>query len=180
MKITTEPHSYVAIDYSLTLDSGEEVDKTEPDKPLSFITGLGQVIPGLEKQLLGLEAGNAKKIIVEAEDAFGPVNQELIQEIPLSNFPDKQKVEPGMSFQAQGPSGPLMLKIQSVNDDTATVNLNHPMAGERLNFDVKVLEVRESTAAELAAANSCGCGPGVECTPHHQSSCGPSSGCGCG
>lgn len=183
MKITENPHSYVSIDYILTLDSGEEVDKTEPNAPLSFITGLGQIIPGLERELIGLETGSTKKIVVEAVEAYGPVNQDMIKDIPMEQFPEGQQVEPGMSFQAQTQSGPLMLRVQEVKEDAVTVNFNHPMAGERLNFDVKVLEVRESTPEEIASANSggCGCSPsGGECTPQSQSSCNPSSGCGCG
>ncbi|HEJ83678.1 MAG TPA: peptidylprolyl isomerase [Desulfobacteraceae bacterium] len=169
---------YVAIDYRLTLASGEEVDSSPEGRPFGFITGTGQVIPGLENQLMGKTTGNQEKIVVDPEEGYGPVNENLLQEIPKDQFPADCEVEPGMTFQAQGPQGPVMLRIKEVKDDgKVVVDLNHPLAGEQLHFDVKVVEVREPSAEELAQleqqAAGCGCGCGTD----EQSNCG--SGCGC-
>ena len=169
---------YVAIDYTLTLDSGQEIDKSPEGQPLGFITGLGQIIPGLEKALMGKTAGDKAKIVVEPEEAYGPVKNDLFQDIPRSQFPSDVEVKPGMAFEAQGPRGPFMITVAKVNDnDTVTVDLNHPMAGKQLYFDVNVVEVREPTADELsqaAASLSSGCG----CGSDDADTCGP--GCNCG
>ena len=169
---------YVAIDYTLTLDSGQEIDKSPEGQPLGFITGLGQIIPGLEKALMGKTAGEKAKIVVEPEDAYGRVKDDLFQDIPKSQFPSDVEVKPGMAFEAQGPRGPFMITVEKVNDnDTVTVDLNHPMAGKQLYFDVNVVEVREPTADELsqaAASLSSGCG----CGSDDADTCSP--GCNCG
>jgi FKBP-type peptidyl-prolyl cis-trans isomerase SlyD len=169
--------SYVAIDYRLTLASGEEIDSSPAGQPFGFITGAGQVIPGLEKGLMGKTAGDQAKIVIEPEDGYGPVNEDLFQDIPRSQFPDDCKVEAGMTFQAQGPHGPIMLTVKDVSDlDSVRVDLNHPLAGQQLHFDVTVMEVREPSAEELAAVEqqSAGCA----CGTADPSNCG--SGCNCG
>lgn len=168
--------TYVAIDYVLTLDDGKEVDRSRKGIPLGFITGTGQIIPALEKKLTGMSAGESTRVTLEPEEGYGPVRADLFQNIPLSQFPEGHEVQPGMSFEAQGPRGPLMIVVKSINDDdTVTVDLNHPMAGKRLHFELTVVEVREPSAAELAnAASSCGCG----CGTAGEAECGP--GCDCG
>ena len=169
---------YVAIDYTLTLESGQEIDKSPAGEPLGFITGTGQIIPGLEKALMGKAAGDQAKLVVEPEDAYGPVKDDLFQDIPKSQFPTDVEIKPGMAFEAQGPRGPFMITVSTVNNnDTVTVDLNHPMAGKQLHFDVNVVEVREPSAEELAQAAAkfsagCGCGSDAE------DACG--SGCNCG
>jgi FKBP-type peptidyl-prolyl cis-trans isomerase SlyD len=179
MQMDIADKMYVAIDYTLTLESGQEIDKSPAGQPLGFITGLGQIIPGLEKALMGKVAGHKAKIVVEPEDAYGPVKDNLFQDIPKNQFPTDVEITPGMAFEAQGPQGPFMITVAKVNDnDTVTVDLNHPMAGKQLHFDVNVIEVRQPTAEELAQASAsissgCGCGSGSE-----DMGCG--SGCNCG
>ncbi len=166
--------SYVAMEYKLTLESGQDVDSSPEGKPLTFITGAGQIIPGLEKALIGKKAGDSDKITVEPEEAYGQVKQEMFREIPMSQFPDDVEIKPGMAFEAQGPQGPFMIRVAKINgNDSITVDLNHPLAGERLIFDITIVEVREPTADELAQL-SAGCG----CGTTEQVSCG--SGCNCG
>jgi len=176
--MTIADKMYVAIDYTLTLESGQEIDKSPADQPLGFITGTGQIIPGLEKELMGKAAGDNAKIVVEPENAYGPVKDDLFQDIPTSQFPGDVEVKPGMAFEAQGPQGPFMITVAKVNDnETITVDLNHPMAGKQLHFDVSVVEVREPTSEELAqaaASFSSGCG----CGSDDANACG--SGCNCG
>lgn len=166
-------NTFVAIDYCLTLDSGEEVDRSQAGQPLTFITGTGQIITGLERALIGMRAGDSAKVTVEAEDAYGAAREDLMQEVPRDHFPADTEIEAGMAFQAEGPQGPFMIVVKSVSDQTVTVDLNHPMAGQRLHFDVTVQEVREASAADLAAIEDDGCGCG----------CGgddKEDGCGCG
>lgn len=148
MKI--EKNLFVAIEYCLTLDSGEEVDRSRSDNPLSFITGTSQIIPGLEKEIMGMETGDSANITVELDDAYGPPREDLMHEIPRSQFPADADIKPGIKFQAQSPNGPIIILVKTVKDDTVTVDLNHPLAGQRLHFDVKITEVREPSAQELA------------------------------
>lgn len=167
--------SYVSMDYRLTLETGEEVDSSPDGKPLGFITGAGQLIPGLEKALIGKAAGDSAQITVEPEEGYGPVRDDMLQEVAKSEFPADTEIKEGMTFQAQGPNGPFMIKVATVNDnDTVTVDLNHPLAGKRLVFDIKIVEVREPTAAEIAQLSAgCACGSSPD-----EAQCG--SGCNCG
>ncbi len=167
-----QENAFVEIEYNLTLDSGEEVDRSDPDKPLGFIFGSNQIIPGLEKKLVGMEAGKSAKLVVEPEEGYGPRQKELERELPRKNFPEDMEIEIGMVFQAHTPQGPTNLRVLAVKDDVVTVDFNHPLAGERLTFDVKVISVRKATEEEIEAmAASCQPGGGG-CSPDCCSSCG--------
>lgn len=183
MKIAEK--KFVAIKYRLALEDGQEVDSSPEGRPLGFITGAGQIIPGLENALTGKALGENAKVTVEPEDAYGPVDHDLIRDIPKDRFPEDPAIAPGSVFQAQGPRGPIMLTVVKVNDDTLTVDMNHPLAGKRLFFDVDIVEVREPNAEEIASLS--GGGGGCACGPSEQDACGCSgsgssgaSGCGSG
>ena len=177
---------FVSIDYSLSLESGEEVDSSIEGQPLGFVAGTGRIIPGLEKALMGRTPGESLKVKVEPGEAYGEVDEGLMQDIPRSSFPADAEITPGMSFQAQGPRGPVKITVTGIKDnDMVTVDRNHPLAGKRLLFDVKVVEVRESLAEELAPPPAdCGCGSdcGSDCGPDSpgEKDCGSASGCACG
>ena len=178
-------NSFVSIDYRLTLESGEEVDRSPAGSPLGFVAGTGSIIPGLESALMGREAGEGLRVTVEPEQAYGPVQQELLQIIPRDRFPAGVEIAPGMSFQARGPRGPVAMTVTAVADDAVTIDMNHPMAGKRLIFDVSVVEVREPRADEMPQfSGGCGCGPEEQsdcgCGPGGGGGCGSSSGGGCG
>ncbi len=165
--------TFVSIDYTLKLDSGETVDKSEPGKPFSFVVGSGQVIPGLEKGLKGLEKGETTTITVEAADGYGEQRPDLMREIPRSQFPANIDLKPGMAFEAESPQGPMRFTISQVNEDMVVADFNHPLAGERLHFDITVSEVREPRPEDMAALAGSGC----DCSTD-PSSCG-SCGGGC-
>ncbi|MBI5534964.1 MAG: peptidylprolyl isomerase [Deltaproteobacteria bacterium] len=162
MKI--QNNSFVAVQYTLTLDSGEVADKSEPNEPLCFLQGAGMILPGFEKNLDGLEVGQSVKFTVEAEDGYGKRSDEMIIEVPRSRFPDDVELKPGMMF--AGPGG-RSFSVAEVAGDTVKVDANHPLAGERLHFDVKVQEVREATEEDLEAFGGGGCGSGCESCGHH-------------
>ena len=151
-----ENRRFVAIDYTLKLDSGEVVDRSSPGDPLGFIFGTGQVIPGLEKGIEGMAAGESRQVSVEPGEGYGESNPSLVKEIPRENFPEDLDIQPGMGFEARGPPGPVMFRGKSVNESDVLADFNHPLAGQRLHFDIRVEEVREPRAEELAALqNSC-------------------------
>ncbi len=179
---------FVSIDYHLSLESGEKVDSSLEGRPLGFVTGTGRIIPGLENALMGKAPGESLKVTLEPEEAYGEVDPGLLQEIPKSSFPGDVEITPGMAFQAQSPRGPVKVTVTAINDnDTVTIDRNHPLAGKRLFFDVKVVEVREPLAEELTPPSAdcgCDCGPdsSKDCGPdaRAQKDCGSGSGCACG
>jgi FKBP-type peptidyl-prolyl cis-trans isomerase SlyD len=151
---------YVAIDYTLSLASEQVVDSSEPGKSFGFIFGASQVIPGLEKGLAGMEQGQSAKITVEPEEGYGQPSPDLRQEIPREHFPADMDIEPNMIFEATGPQGPMRFRVESVSDEVVVADMNHPLAGERLLFDVTVTEVRKPQPEELEALkNQDGCAP---------------------
>ena len=168
--------TFVAIDYTLSLDSGEKVDSSPEGEPLSFVTGMGRVLPGLEAALMGKADGESTKVTLEAAEAYGEVNEDLLRDIPKSQFPKDVEIEVGMTFSADSPRGPMPLTVAKIGEDDITVDLNHPMAGKRLHFDVKIAEVRKALEEELAQqVEGCGCGGGEA---EGEMNCGPDCACG--
>ncbi len=164
--------SHVTMEYTLTLESGEQIDQSDPNQPLQFLCGYSQIIPGLEKELIGKNENDSFQVKVPSEEGYGAYQEELIQKIPLEQFPEKIELKVGMSFQTRSPQGfPITFVIKEVEKDSAVVDLNHPLAGKTLIFDVAIKGVREGTPEEIEAINNPSCGS-------DGSSC--SSGCSCG
>ena len=148
----------VSIDYTLTLDSGEVVDRSVPGEPLDFVFGMGQVVPGLERQVGGLEPGAEVAFVVEPAEGYGLSNPGLKRELPRDRFPDGLALAAGMVFQAEGTGGRMVFRVDSVTDELVVADFNHPLAGERLHFEIRVAGVRTATNEEVAAAgHGCGC-----------------------
>ena len=155
----------VAIHYTLTDAKGEVLDSSEgPEdgEPLSYIHGLGMIVPGLEAALLGKSAGDEIKVAVAPKDGYGPRREGLVQKVSRDEFPDGD-LEVGMRFRSHGPGGTRILTVAALDEDTVTLDGNHPLAGVTLNFDVKVVSVREATEQDLRShgheCSSChGCG----------------------
>jgi len=140
----------VSMHYTLTNDKGETLDSSEGREPLTYLHGGQNIVPGLENELTDLEAGAKVNVVVQPEDGYGVVIEEAIQVIPKEAFGDIEDIQPGMQFQAQGPEGQVqMIIVKAVTDEGITVDANHPLAGEVLNFAVEITDVREATAVEL-------------------------------
>lgn len=142
-------NSVVAFHYTLTNDSGEVLDSSEGRQPLTYLHGAGNIIPGLERQLEGRAAGDKLNVSVSPEEGYGEVQPQLVQEVPRDAFQGVEAVEPGMQFQAQTQGGPMMVTVTKVEGDTVTVDGNHPLAGQKLNFDVEIANVREASQEEI-------------------------------
>jgi len=138
-----------SIEYTLTDDKGEVIDTSEGKAPLTYLHGAGALIPGLESQLEGKGAGDAFKTRIDPADGYGERHEEMVQEVPREQLPAEMDIVPGMQFQAQGPQGVQVVTVVSIEGDTVKMDGNHPLAGVALNFDVKIVEVREATAEEL-------------------------------
>jgi FKBP-type peptidyl-prolyl cis-trans isomerase SlyD len=152
-----QDNSYVAIDYILSLDSGEVVDRSTPGEPFCFVVGFGQVIPGLERGLQDMEQGQSAKITVEAKDGYGERRDDLFREIPRNQFPSGTEIEPHMVFQVSGPQGVATFRVDSVSDAAVVADFNHPLAGERLHFQVTVKEIREARPEDAHRCGPQGC-----------------------
>ncbi|MBB3330359.1 FKBP-type peptidyl-prolyl cis-trans isomerase SlyD [Halomonas campaniensis] len=142
-------NSVVAFHYTLTNNAGEVLDSSEGREPLTYLHGAGNIIPGLEKELEGRAAGDKLTATIEPSDGYGEKQDQLVQEVPRDAFQGVESVEPGMQFQAQTQGGPLMVTVTSVEGDTVTVDGNHPLAGQTLNFDVEIASVREASQEEI-------------------------------
>jgi FKBP-type peptidyl-prolyl cis-trans isomerase SlyD len=138
----------VSIDYTLKDDDGSVLDSSEGKQPLSYLHGSGNIIPGLEQALEGKAPGDELNVRVEPADAYGERREELQQAVPKNLFEGVDELQPGMQFQAQGDGGTQIVTVVDVEDDQVTVDANHPMAGVALNFDVKVVDVRDATDEE--------------------------------
>jgi len=141
--------SVVKMHYKGTLSDGTVFDSSEGKEPLEFIYGVGMIIPGLEKGILGLKVGDKKKIEVASDEAYGPLNDQAVQVVPKSQFPADLKLEKGMQLMAQGPQGAIPVVIADVMEEEIKVDFNHPLAGKDLVFEVEVTDVREATKEEL-------------------------------
>jgi len=139
----------VTIDYTLTSNDGEVIDTSEGREPLAYLHGHGNIIPGLEKALEGKGEGEEIKVKVDPEEGYGPRRDELIQQVSMEAFAGIDEVEPGMKFNAESAQGPLVVKVTDVDGDQVTIDANHDLAGEQLNFDVTVREIREASPEEL-------------------------------
>ncbi len=146
-----DKNKVVVFDYVLKDKStGEIIDSSsEHGQPIKVLFGHGQIIPGLEHRMIGMQPGEKKTIEVPAEEAYGLPSQELIQEVPREYFGDIELKE-GLMLTATTQEGyPIDLRVVSFNDSTVVVDMNHPLAGKDLIFDVHVLEVRDATPEEL-------------------------------
>ncbi|WP_416140103.1 FKBP-type peptidyl-prolyl cis-trans isomerase [Halomonas sp. HK25] len=142
-------NSVVAFHYTLTNDAGEVLDSSEGREPLTYLHGAGNIIPGLEKELEGRQAGDALNAVVAPGEGYGEKQEQLVQEVPRDAFQGVEGIEPGMQFQAQTQGGPLMVTVTKIEGDTVTVDGNHPLAGQTLNFAVEIASVREASEEEL-------------------------------
>ena len=140
----------VFMNYTLKDDEGQTLDSNVDSEPMPYLHGGNNIVPGLEKALIGLETGGTATVAVQPEEGYGPVIPEAIQTVPKEAFGEIEEVKPGMQFQAQGPEGQVqVITIKDVTDEGILVDGNHPLAGQVLNFEVEIMEVREATAEEL-------------------------------
>ena len=143
-----EKDSVVTLDYTLK-DNDDNILDSSNDGSFSYLHGASNIIPGLENALSGKTAGDELSVSIAPRDAYGEHDAGKTQTVPRDMFPPEHDIEAGMQFHAQGPDGQqLMVKVVGVEGDQVTVDANHPLAGVHLNFDVKVMDVRDATDEE--------------------------------
>ena len=133
----------VRIHYTGTLDDGTQFDSSAGQEPLEFVLGLGQVIIGFDKAVEGMAVGDSKSVRLDADDAYGQHQPELVQEVPRSALPDEIQPAKGMALQSTSPEGRTTnLLVTAVTDESIVVDANHPLAGQALSFDIELIEIK--------------------------------------
>jgi FKBP-type peptidyl-prolyl cis-trans isomerase SlyD len=143
----------VSFNYILTDDSGAVIDSSEGGAPLQYLHGYDNIIPGLESALEGSECGHKSTVVVEPADGYGEMDDEAIFEVERDKFPEEMDIVPGMQFVGETQNGDVPLTVVEVKEGAVVVDANHPLAGERLHFDVEVVDVRPASNEELAAGS---------------------------
>jgi FKBP-type peptidyl-prolyl cis-trans isomerase SlyD len=139
--LVVQEGSTVSIEYTLKLSDGTTADSNVGGEPLVYVQGEQQILPALEAKLLGMKAEESREITLSPEEAYGPVQPEGFQTVPLEIIPDDARHE-GARLVGQGPHGePIHAKVTEIKEDEAVVDLNHPLAGETLHFDIKVVGI---------------------------------------
>ena len=145
-----ENQKVVILNYTLTDKEGTVIDESR-DGSFAYMHGASNIIPGLENALAGKSAGDSMNVAVDPEQGYGTRDDSKTQQVSRDMFPEDADIEVGMQFHAQGPGGEtLVVTVADIQDDTVTVDGNHPLAGEQLNFDVEVIEVREASEEEIS------------------------------
>ncbi|MBN1997574.1 peptidylprolyl isomerase [candidate division KSB1 bacterium] len=141
----------VSFHYRLTLDNGSEIDSSyQAGEPLKFLVGQGQIIPGLENAMIGMSIGESKEVIVEPAQAYGLHKKELVKTVPRDQLPSDIELQVGLVLTGQDEKEQeYELIVRSFTDADVTLDMNHPLAGKRLNFAVEVVEVRDATGEEI-------------------------------
>lgn len=134
----------VSLQYSLSEEDGKLIESNKGKDPLKYTHGSKQIVPGLEKELAGMKIGGEKRVKVKPEDAYGAVNSKAFQEVPKEQIP-ANGLKVGATLAAKGPHGQeIPVRIHEIKEKTVVLDLNHPMAGKTLLFDIKILDVQAS------------------------------------
>ena len=132
----------VRVHYTGSLNDGSQFDSSIGREPLEIQLGSGAVIPGFDAALQGMQEGESKTVIIPSDQAYGEHRPEAMQEHPRSALPDNIELEIGMQFQGQAPNGQrVMLILAAIDDETVTLDANHPLAGQDLTFDLELVEI---------------------------------------
>jgi FKBP-type peptidyl-prolyl cis-trans isomerase 2 len=132
----------VKLHYTGKLRNGEVFDSSKDSQPLKFTIGNGEVMPGIEKGIIGMEIGDTKTIEIPTEDALGPRREELVVDVERSDFPEDMTLSVGQRIQMRHEDGdPMILTVTDMKDNKITLDANHPLAGEALVFDVELVEI---------------------------------------
>ncbi len=139
----------VSIEYRMVDQAGTLIDSSDHAEPLSFIQGHTKVLPAIEEKVEGHGLGDRLTFTLEPEQAFGERDDDLIRQIPRDRFFHHEELKIGMTFTSGRPGHQRLVTLVNVNQDEITVDANHPLAGQRLNIDLVIIDVREALEDEL-------------------------------
>lgn len=148
--MTVKKDKVVDMHYTLKNDAGEVIESSQGKDPMSFLQGHGNVMPGLEKALEGMKVGESCDVSIDPEDAYGEHREEGVQEVPMKALQGIENLAVGMVLQSQDEQGnQFTVRVEKINEETVTVNANHPLAGETLHFTVSIENIRDASDEEL-------------------------------
>lgn len=142
-------NSVASFHYTLKDDDGNTIDSSQGQEPLPYLHGAGNIVPGLERELEGKIIGDKLSVTVKPADGYGEFDNALVQELPKDMFGGVDDIQAGMDFHAQTEHGQQVVTVINVEDDTVTIDGNHPLAGKNLHFDIEITDIREASAEEL-------------------------------
>lgn len=147
----------VYVEYEGKLESGEIFDSTalHGGTPLEFVTGIGRMIPGFDKAVIGMKKGDEKEISLKPEEAYGMPNPSYVQKVPRDKFPEE--IKEGMQIGIQTPQGQIPAIIKKVEENLVELDLNHPLAGKTLFFKIKLVDFKEGPFGVDEKGHSCSC-----------------------
>ena len=148
--MTIQTKKVVTIDYVLKDEKGELIDQSQ-DGSFCYLHGANNIIPGMEDALTGRTKGDEFKLVIEPKDAYGEYNPNMTQTVDRAMFDTNDDIKVGMQFQAQNEQGHMMMiTVSKIDGDKITIDGNHPLAGETLHYDIKVVDIRDATDDELS------------------------------
>ena len=148
--MTIEDKKVVTIEFTVkNADTQEVIESSVGGEPLVYLHGFNNLVPGLESALAGKKVGDKYEVNVSAEEGYGVRDEALVQEVPKAAFEGIDKVDVGMEFTADGPSGPVVVEVTKVVDDMVTIDSNHPLAGIPLAFSGEIQKIRDANEDEL-------------------------------
>ena len=140
----------VSVHYELTNQEGEQLESSRDKEPMTYLHGANNIIPGLEKAMVGKSAGDKFQITVEPAEAYGERKEANIQRISAKHFKNLRKLVPGQVVGLQTRQGPVQVTVVKIGRFNVDVDANHPLAGQALTFDVEVTGVRDASEEETA------------------------------
>ncbi|MBK8616608.1 MAG: peptidylprolyl isomerase [Anaerolineales bacterium] len=148
-KDTVQDGLVVSMDYKLTVD-GEVLDSSDDAGPLQFLAGYGNIVPGLESEMIGMKIGESKDVVVKPEDGYGEFDDEAFMDVPRNEFPEDMEIEEGVELNVTDEDGQNQYaRVENITKETVRLDFNHPLAGAELHFSVKVVALRDPTEEEL-------------------------------
>ena len=140
----------ISLQYTLSAEDGKTIESNKGQEPLKYTQGAKQIIPGLEKGIAGMKVGEEKRVKVKPEDGYGTVNDKAFQEFPKEKLP-AEGLKVGAVLVARGPEGQSVpVRVHQIKEKTVVMDMNHPMAGKTLVFDVKILDIQPASVQQPA------------------------------
>lgn len=145
-----EDKKVVSVQFTVkNVKTSEIIETSDGGEPLVYLHGFQNLVPGLERALTGKKVGENYEVTVQPEEGYGERDETLVQQVPRDAFQGIDNIKLGMEFQAESPNGPVVVEVVAVDDDTITVDSNHPLAGVTLAFSGTIQDIREATETEL-------------------------------
>ena len=148
--LTVKNHHVITLNYELKDEKGQVIDSSNHDGPIVYLHGAQDILPGIESAVEGQEVGGKASCSIPPEEAYGVYDPQKVQKVPRSAFVGIDELKVGMHVQEQTAQGPLLITVKEIEGDEVTIDANHPMAGQTLNFELEVAGIREASAEEVS------------------------------